>query len=288
MNKNYRQELSFSEKRWLAYHLARNVDQSHLRSILIKKGISPDVAAQEISKASEHPYIEAATKINNRLEKYIGLLDLYSKLFRMSNDSFNIPIVEIDETKLFFENFYYKNRPALLPQFIQNWPAVEKWNPTYLSETVGNQKVKVCRKRNSNPNYEINFEQHVTEMLFSDFIEEVELRSPTNDIYLVGRGLAFENPGIGCLLNDIVLPLNIIEPSIDNRSIKLWFGPEGTITTLHHDCINILFTQVYGRKRFFLYPSFEIDHLKNYVGVYSNIDIEKIPPYKRVWSKVVG
>lgn len=31
--------------------------------------------------------------------------------------------------------------------------------------------------------------------------------------------------------------------------IFVWFGPAGTVTPMHHDTMNILMAQVYGRKR---------------------------------------
>ena len=55
----------------------------------------------------------------------------------------------------------------------------------------------------------------------------------------------------------------------------LWFGPPGTVTSLHHDTSNILFCQVVGRKRFRLFPPDEPTLLAGARGVYSHIDPER-------------
>lgn len=68
---------------------------------------------------------------------------------------------------------------------------------------------------------------------------------------------------------------------------RLWFGPKGTVTPLHHDGCNILFGQVYGRKQFKLIPSFDIENVYNEREWYSavdllNIDYIKFPRMSRV------
>ena len=54
----------------------------------------------------------------------------------------------------------------------------------------------------------------------------------------------------------------------------MWFGPAGTVTPLHHDTMNILFCQVYGRKLVSLISPDESPWLYNELGVFSEVDFE--------------
>jgi len=62
--------------------------------------------------------------------------------------------------------------------------------------------------------------------------------------------------------------------------VFFWFGPVGTITPLHHDPLNLMMAQVYGRKRWRIISPEQTPLLYNYVGVFSKVDCEN-PDYNR-------
>src|SRR5581483_11277393 len=67
----------------------------------------------------------------------------------------------------------------------------------------------------------------------------------------------------------------------------LWFGPGGTVTPLHHDVLNVMLVQVYGRKLVRLISPLESHCLYHDVGVYSKVDptrpdAERFPRFSRV------
>src|SRR4029077_17812693 len=57
-------------------------------------------------------------------------------------------------------------------------------------------------------------------------------------------------------------------------SVSLWLGPAGTVTPLHHDTTNIVFHQIYGRKRLLLVSPFDTSLLRRTRGVYCDLDPE--------------
>jgi len=57
---------------------------------------------------------------------------------------------------------------------------------------------------------------------------------------------------------------------------KLWFGPKGTVTPLHHDEHSILFLQIYGRRQFKLISSFDLPKIYLRKNFYSAVDLENI------------
>ena len=50
------------------------------------------------------------------------------------------------------------------------------------------------------------------------------------------------------LLDDFEIPTEYFDPAHVNGQVFFWFGPGGTVTPLHHDVVNVLFVQMYGRK----------------------------------------
>jgi ribosomal protein L16 Arg81 hydroxylase len=63
-----------------------------------------------------------------------------------------------------------------------------------------------------------------------------------------------------------------LDPSNPTQNVFLWFGPAGTVTPLHHDLMNVLVAQIFGRKRFTLIPPEQTPYLYNNVGVYGEVD----------------
>src|SRR5262245_21243175 len=67
----------------------------------------------------------------------------------------------------------------------------------------------------------------------------------------------------------------------------LWFGPGGTLTPLHHDDCDIIFIQVYGRKRWTVISPRQKHLLYNSSSVFSDVqpdepDLMKHPLYRFV------
>lgn len=266
-------------RKWLVISLARGVEFDQLCDVLVRGGLERNEIIAEAKAARGHPYFEAALYLGGKLEKYAGLLDVYSDLYAQSNPDRKIPEIDRLDPETFFKNYYLLNRPLIVRGFASEWPALEKWNPNYLIEIIGSQAVDVCRNRdlqpkNSKYDYEIQLEKYVSKVPFNIFAKEVIAQSPTNDLYMTARNRAFASPAFTPLLRDIILPRGIIAPSTDNRAINFWFGPAGTLTPLHHDCTSGFLTQIYGRKQIVLIPSFNIDRMYNRAGVYSELDIE--------------
>jgi hypothetical protein len=173
----------------------------------------------------------------------------------------------------FRQKFYARNRPVKLLGMVEHWPAMQKWSPEYFRETYGEQIVEVTSERDSDPKYEINLDNHRQTVRFADFIDFVT-SGEGNDSYLVANNHFFSQPGMKGLMADIgPLPGYLTRK---NRAphTYLWFGPGGTVTPLHHDTMNILFCQVYGRKRIALISPDESPWLYNEVGVFSEVDFE--------------
>jgi hypothetical protein len=150
------------------------------------------------------------------------------------------------------------------------WPNLARWSPAYFAETFGDAEVEVMAGRDADPACDANFEAYSSKTTLGAFCDRVASAGTTNDIYLVANNRATNRPGLAALLADVAAPHPYLEPGRDASWTSLWFGPAGTVTPLHHDTANVLFCQVYGRKRVVLVPPFELSLMEGmHHGVYA-------------------
>lgn len=111
---------------------------------------------------------------------------------------------------------YAANLPFLLTGLVTTWPALRKWSLAHFARRYGDVVVTVASDREKDPLYDLHTETLSGEMTMRELVKR-------------------------------------IPEWLDARRLRghaaLWFGPAGTVTPLHHDQCNILFCQVYGRKR---------------------------------------
>lgn len=207
----------------------------------------------------------------------IALLNLYSELHRQSRRAGVVDVVKNISRDEFYENYYCLNRPVILKDMASSSPALQKWSPNFFAQNYGSVPIQITSNREGVSDYEANFRRTTRTVTLADFVKRLSNQRETNDFYLVARNYFFENPALGGLREDLLPPPEIIDVA-DRRpgTAKLWFGPKGTVTPLHHDEHSILFLQVYGRKQFKLIPSFELPKIYLRKNFYSTVDLENI------------
>jgi Cupin-like domain len=148
-----------------------------------------------------------------------------------------------------------------------------EWTPEYLLNRLGSElKISVMSGRSSDERYEENFENHFQPMSFGEFIDA--LPTSGNDLYLTARdGFLFQE-STASLRND----LPVISGLLGGAPPKVWIGPSGTITPLHHDDRSVLIHQIYGSKRIDLISPLDSGRLPNDYYCWSAFSTE-IPDY---------
>jgi hypothetical protein len=206
-----------------------------------------------------------------------ALLNLYSELHRQSRRAGFIDVISNISRDDFYENYYCLNRPVILKDMASSSPALQKWTPQFFADKYGLVPIQITSDREGVPDYEANFRRTTRTVTIAEFVSRLSEQSETNDFYLVARNYFFENPALAGLRDDLLPPPEII--NVADRgpgTTKLWFGPKGTVTPLHHDEHSILFLQVYGRKQFKLIPSFDLPKIYLRNNFYSAVDLENI------------
>jgi hypothetical protein len=223
--------------------------------------------------------------LKERIEKLESLLDFYSELHQQSRHHAKIETLSHISRSEFYDNYYFQNRPVILKNMLKNSEALKKWSPDYFGKKFCNAPLTVSLNRDNYVEYEKNFQQTVKNITMGEYLKLLSKNPRSNDFYIVAKNYFFDNPYYQSLRKDIVPPTEIIDSEYTGKgTMKLWFGPEGTITPLHHDKHSILFAQIYGNKHFKMIPSFEITKIYNEDRYYSpvnpeNINKEKYPEF---------
>uniref|UniRef100_A0A0E0IE87 JmjC domain-containing protein n=1 Tax=Oryza nivara TaxID=4536 RepID=A0A0E0IE87_ORYNI len=146
--------------------------------------------------------------------------------------------------------------------YIDHWPARTKWKDIrYLERIAGDRTVPV--------------EELIT---FSQFLEMMWSSDCSANLTYLAQHPLFDQ--IKELREDIMVPEYCNAGGGELQKLNAWFGPEGTVTPLHHDLYHNLFAQVLGRKYFRLYSaSISNDlypHRETMLSNISQVDLDNI------------
>ncbi|KPJ01555.1 Lysine-specific demethylase 8 [Papilio xuthus] len=183
----------------------------------------------------------------------------------------------------FFRDYILQERPAVLENCINHWPALEKWkDQNYFIKLAGLRTVAI----------ELGSDYTKSEwtqklMTLEEFIKNYMFNTDGPVAYLAQYQLFDHIPE---------LKLDITEPeyccfSDTNEPVDImaWYGPKGTLSPLHYDTKRNLLAQVIGKKHIFLFSPKDTDYLyphdsqllHNTAQVDPRMpDLEKYPEYK--------
>lgn len=165
-----------------------------------------------------------------------------------------IPMEKKISKKDFLEKYVRPQKPVVIEQLIEDWPAFEKWSLDYIKEMAGDRTVPLFDDRPISSEYKFN-EPHL-KMKMGEYIDLMK-KGPTNyRIFLYH--LLKEVPA---LQKDFSFPrigLHIIK-----QVPMLFFGGEGSKVFMHYDIdfANILHFHFHGKKRCILFPPSETRYL---------------------------
>ncbi|CAG4941480.1 unnamed protein product [Parnassius apollo] len=199
------------------------------------------------------------------------------------NNLTSIDILDCPSMETFLRDYILKEKPVVLENCINHWPAMEKWkDQNYFLKLAGLRTVAVELGRDYT-----NAEWTQKLMTLEEFIKNHIFNSNGPVGYLAQYQL-FEH--IPELKNDIAEPeyccFSDVNDSVDTMA---WFGPKGTLSPLHYDAKKNLLAQVVGRKHMFLFSPKDSDYLYPYDSELlhntAKVDprkpnLEKYPKYK--------
>ncbi|MCL6218800.1 cupin-like domain-containing protein [Zunongwangia pacifica] len=165
-----------------------------------------------------------------------------------------IPRVKRISKEDFVKNYVQPQKPVVIENLIEDWPAFEKWNLDYIKEIAGEKVVPLYDDRPITSEYKFN-EPHA-KMKMADYIDL--LKSKPTDYRIFLYHLMKEVPA---------LQKDFKFPKIGLRIIKqlpmLFFGGENSKVFMHYDIdfANILHFHFNGKKQCIIYPPSESKYL---------------------------
>lgn len=259
---------------WLAETLLSGVAHDEIVTVLRQRGFPHAVARQLIATQEEAALFRVAHRLLSEHRKLRSLTDALSDQWSQSPRATAVPVMDPPDPETFFEHFYFANRPVVVRGLVDRWPALHKWSPDYFVQEFGDTVIEISADRQGDPRFEENFPAHRREITMREFVAHV-MADEGNDRYVVARNQLLQRPAFHRLLDDIRHLPGFLAPVALGHA-KLWFGPAGTITPLHHDGSNILFVQIRGSKLVRLVEPHNLPRLYGDPGGLSPVDLSGV------------
>ncbi len=200
-----------------------------------------------------------------------------------------IPRVKTITKEEFLREYVALQKPVVIENLIEDWPAYKKWNLSYINSVAGDKNVPLYDDRPINSKFKFN-EPH-THMKMSKYIDLLN-KKPTNYRIFLYNLLKevpelqkdFEYPNIGL--------------SFMKKMPMLFFGGINSKVFMHFDIdlANILHFHFHGEKQCILFPPSQTRHLYkvphsliSHQGIdFQNPDFEKWPVLEKAQGYITN
>ncbi len=263
---------------WIVENLARGVSRRTLAARLVARGFGADFSTRRITALHSSPAFKSAVQMLRSLEKTRELLNVLGNL--QACDARSVAVVDEIDPGAFYEKYVFKNEPVVLRGLTKGWRAMERWTPRYFAAEFGHVDVEITADRELDARFEENFAHHVRRCRLDGYVKMIEDGGETNDYYLVSKNRLLGKPALAPALADFMPPPGFVDEAMPPSEASLWLGPGGTVTPLHHDACNILFSQIFGRKRVRLIAPLYLPRLCNTRTCFTSFDPEN-PDWRR-------
>jgi len=174
----------------------------------------------------------------------------------------------------FIENYLKPSRPVVFTDLAKDWPAIQKWTFEWLRENHGQIEIPLVDNHMHDAD---KYFQIAKTMKFGEYLSLIE-KGPT-DLRLFLFDIFKKAPS---LTEDIRFP-TIMDGFLKYYKF-VFFGGEGSITSLHYDmdCSNVFLTQFHTRKQVILFSPEESTRLYPVMSKVDpiNPDYERFPALK--------
>lgn len=265
--------LSPEHRAWIVENLLDGVPAATLATQLATQ-MPAARAKREVTAIARSPLLGTCGTLLHRARRLELVAALGRAHARHEPDPTAVERRPLPPAEEFFRTYWAAHRPVVFTDVASNWPAHGKWTPAFFQEELGTEPLEITAGRTADPRYDQNRDAHRTKTRMDRFIKRVLAAGVSNDLYMIAHNNTMLRPAFRALLADVIAPPDLFEP-LEARQTSLWIGPAGTVTPLHHDTTNILFNQIYGRKRFELVSPQETVLLADPVdGFYCGLDLD--------------
>jgi hypothetical protein len=251
---------------WLTENLLRGAHPDRVIERLVAEGLPREQANGQVLEVLGSPIFQGA----RRLVLRSAGVEQAARLRRSFDCQATFEADELSDDA-FRSGPWSGHRPQLLRGVAGDWPA-RSWTLSLLRERVGDVVIEVLRGRAGYRRWWAHRAELNTTMPLSELLDLME-GEPSNDVYAVGRNDLLATPGLESLASELG-PLPGLHP--ERSHDRLWVGPAGTLTPLHHDQSAAWLVQLVGRKRVWLASPLEPSLLDSADGVFNLLDPREV------------
>eukprot|EP01117_Protostelium_nocturnum_P017055 TRINITY_DN6878_c0_g1_i1.p1 TRINITY_DN6878_c0_g1~~TRINITY_DN6878_c0_g1_i1.p1 ORF type:complete len:329 (-),score=125.44 TRINITY_DN6878_c0_g1_i1:14-1000(-) len=199
------------------------------------------------------------------------LIESFKTLSEEAKDLYcidSVERIEVPSPLEFYRNYVAQNKPVIIINAINHWPALSKWNTAYLKSMMGNEMVTVDVTPNGlgdsvlNDTFFVKPEER--KMTFSQFLEHHERRrEKEEEIYYVQHQNGNFQSEFQNLSKDIDSELSWASEAFGSSPdvVNFWMGEDRSISSLHKDHYENIYAVVTGQKHFTLLPPIDLRYL---------------------------
>ncbi|MEO0572419.1 MAG: cupin-like domain-containing protein [Bacteroidota bacterium] len=188
-----------------------------------------------------------------------------------------IPRVKTLSKQEFLKNYFRPQRPVVIENFIEDWPAYNKWNLDYIKDVAGNKEVPLYDDRPVK--HDEGFNEPHAKMKMSEYVDLLKAKPTKYRIFLWN------------VLKEVpILQKDFKFPDFGIRLMKglpmLFFGGSDSHTFMHYDIdlANIFHFHFEGKKQCILFSQDETKHLyKIPHSLITREDIDFADPDLKKW-----
>lgn len=176
----------------------------------------------------------------------------------------------------FLERYFKPQKPVVIEGGVNDWPAIKKWNLSYMQQVAGEKTVPLYDDRPVN--HKDGFNEPHAEMKMSEYVELLKSEPTRYRIFL--WNILKEVPQ---LQKDFSFPDFGLK--LKKKLPMLFFGGRDSYTFMHYDIdmANIFHIHFEGKKECILFPQSETKYLykvPHSLIAHEGIDFEK-PDYEK-------
>lgn len=212
------------------------------------------------------PHSNLLTQYMNELQNLLRpdnssdtIISFMSDAKRSTNEVSSIEILDRPSIEHFHMQYFAKRVPAIITNCMDQWPAMTKWpQPTYLIDVAGERMVPI-----EIGSHYTNDDWAQDMVKLKDFLRRQFANDDSDEIEYLAQHNLFDQ--IPQLQADLPMPEYCCITENDAQAIsvdtKIWLGPKGTISPMHHDPKHNLLSQIFGHKRIILAAPYATPHL---------------------------
>ncbi|MCJ1376950.1 hypothetical protein MMC17_000040 [Xylographa soralifera] len=186
-------------------------------------------------------------------------------------------IDELDEepSALEFMRYVARNRPFVVRKGASRWPAVQRWDYSYLIDKMKDSKVNVAITPHGNADAVLTaadgtryfVKPYEVDEPFADFLSYVQRQERAGDVISNVKYAQTQNDNLrgeySQLFEDVEEDISWARIALEQQpdAINLWIGNSRSVTALHRDNYENIYCQVIGQKHFTLVSPVETRYI---------------------------